>query len=113
MNIPSNFERINNACFSTNGYEFRIEIDGMNEGHVWVFCNDSEPSGFKNCLYFIFDWKSQSYNIRRCKLGDGTVGDDIVGETNFLKKEVLTKTTFIDKFLSQLTEWTINNKLFY
>lgn len=86
MDIPANFEKINDEKFSINGKEFRIALDFMNAGHIWVFRNENDER-FEYCLYFIFDWKSYSYRIRRCKTGLGTTGDDIVGTTNFTKKK--------------------------
>jgi hypothetical protein len=114
MNIPVNFRKINNTTFITNGIKFRIETDSMQDGSVWIFedANDNDKT-FSNCLFFNFNWSTQSYIIRRCELGNGTIGDDIVGSTTFVKKDVESKTSFVDDFLYSLTEWTISTKLFY
>lgn len=114
MNIPENFGKINDTTFTVNGIKFRIETDSMQRGNVWIFedANDSNKA-FSNCLLFYFNWSTQSYIIRRCELGNGSTGDDIVGSTTFTKEFVRSKTAFVDNFLSGLTEWTINNKLFY
>lgn len=105
MQIPNNFHIIDKAKITIKGEKCYIETCKRNDGSVWVFqkngVDDGRSTLFKNrCLYFIFDWDKQSFNIRVCKLGDGMNGTDIKSNEIFNIRYVRSKEMFLEMIIA-------------
>jgi hypothetical protein len=109
MKVPQNFSNIDRLRFSIDMYEFYLEPDGYVNGSVWVF---PQAVSADMCLLFEIDWDINKFSVKRCILGDGTNGDYVIFAEPLEKKNVITKTTFINKFIKETVEWLMNNKLY-
>jgi hypothetical protein len=113
MKVPQNFSRIHKSKFSIDGidtYTFYLEPDNGNfVGSAWVF---PQWESADMCLLFEIDWAMNKFSVKRCIIGDGTNGDYVILSEPIQKKNVITKTTFINKFIKETVEWLINNKLY-
>ncbi len=110
MNIPENFHKINNQTLTLNEYEFYLEFDTMYNGNVYVFPYDK--SRFNDCLWFQIDWCKLKFSVKKCELGKGNFGSDLILDEPFQKKIVITKTTFINKLIGETIDYLIKNKLY-
>jgi hypothetical protein len=109
MKVPQNFTNIDRLKFSIDTYTFYLEPDGDVNGFVWVF---PVATSADMCLLFEIDWAINKFSVKRCILGDGTHGDYVILSEPLEKKNVITKTTFINKFIKETVEWLMNNKLY-
>jgi len=109
MKVPKNFSNIDRLKFSIDTYTFYLEPDGYVNGSAWVF-----PFGESAdmCLLFEIDWAINKFSVKRCILGDGTNGDYVILSEPLEKKNVITKTTFVNNFIKVIVEWLMNNKLY-
>lgn len=106
MKIPENFRKlVHQKELTINGTKFFLDCCQQREGSVWLFQSDNNVSNaiLKGItLYFKFDWNTQTYNVRRCKLGEGTTGTDIALNCIFDKREVQS----LQRFIAMLIEHT-------
>ena len=104
MNIPKNFkDRIHKKELSINGLDFYLENCTHTPGSVWVF--GKQKTNLKgNALYFIFDWKNQTYIIRKCILGDGDDGTDIAKGCIFDKRDIQSLQRFVTMIAQHTTK---------
>ena len=112
MKVPQNFSKIYKSKFSIDGidtYTFYLEPDGDLDGSAWVF---PERASADMCLLFKIDWDINKFSVKRCILGDGTNGDYVIIDEPLQKKNLITKTTFINNFIKVIVEWLMNNKLY-
>jgi hypothetical protein len=109
MKVPQNFNNIDRLKFSIDTYTFYLEPDGYVNGSVWVF---PEAASADMCLLFDIDWDINKFSVKKCKLGDGTWGDYVIIDEPLQKKNLITKTTFINNFIKVIVEWLMNNKLY-
>ena len=104
MNTPKNFKnRVHNKELKINGLDFYLEHCQQNPGSVWLF--GTQTTTIKgNALYFIFDWKNQTYSIRKCILGDGDDGTDIAKGCIFDKRDVQSLQRFVTMIAQHTTK---------
>lgn len=77
MKRPINFGKIDNNDFLINGFsdDFCTQLDRFNEDAVWVFSSGKSLGDY--CVRFIFHWDANQYDIRKCVLDQGTIGEDV------------------------------------
>jgi len=108
MKIPENFYKlVNQKELTINGTKFFLDCCQQKVGSVWLFENENNESKALlkgTTLYFMFDWNTQMYNVRRCKLGEGTAGTDIAKNCIFDKREVQSLQRFIAMLIQHTTK---------
>jgi hypothetical protein len=108
MKIPENFRKlVHQKALTINGTKFYLDCCAQKEGSVWLFENDSNVNNALlkgTTLYFMFDWKNQFYDVRKCILGEGTTGTDIAKNCIFDKREVQSLERFITMLIQHTTK---------
>lgn len=108
MKIPENFKKlIHQKELTIDGTKFYLDCCNQKEGSVWLFEMDSNKTYTLlkgNTLYFMFDWKNQTYTVRKCVLGEGTTGTDIAKNCIFDKREVQSLQRFIAMLIQHTTK---------
>ena len=108
MKIPENFRKlVHQKELIINGTKFYLDCCQQREGSVWLFEKNNNVINALlkgTTLYFMFDWDTQMYNVRRCKLGEGTMGTDIAKNCIFDKKEVQSLERFITMLIQHTTK---------
>ena len=106
MNIPINFDKIDETTFSIDGIDFRIEVDNTELGDIWVY----ECTSRRYPLCFDIDWQNETYDLIKCPPGEGRNGTVMatgVPLTKFLMKDM---DVFINIFLRDTILTLIKHK---
>ena len=110
MKLPENFKKIDQEKFSIGAYNFYLEQDETYNGYVFVF--PGAGNSLEHCLWFQIDWNQNKYSVRKCELGLGTAGSDLILDEPFQRKLVITKTTFINNFIRETVDYLMANRLY-
>jgi hypothetical protein len=106
MKAPKNFDKINLKHFTTpTGNEYKMGIE--HEDLVWAF---REPDTTPYCLAVVFNWKMETYEVKRAKNGMGTKWDKTLHEGNINKQLMGTMDEFIDWFSKVITVFEYDYK---
>jgi len=93
MKKPENFRKIDGITFETRmGTKYKFTTNDV-EPELWVF---TQPDNTNYVLAFVIDWKSETYEIKRAKNGDGTNWIDTLFQGNFTSQPMKTINSFID-----------------
>lgn len=108
MNIPQNFEKIQNWAFEIDENNFKIETCNLTNGNFFVFGGGHNKN---YCLYFNMYWADKTYVVRKCAAGDGSRGSDI-SQFNLHTQIIKTPKDFVERMVIQTINWLIENKLY-
>lgn len=108
MNVPHNFDKINNYEFIIDGKNFRIETSNGTHGNLFVFGDEYNEN---YCLYFNINWIDKAYEVRKCPRGLGSAGEGL-NESVLYNKDVKTLYTFINNIVVNTIRYLIKNKLY-
>ena len=110
MKAPKNFDKINLKHFTTpTGNEYKIGIEDWKDetSLVWAF---REPDTTTYCLAVEFNWKMETYEVKRAKNGKGTNWDNTRHEGPINKQVMGTMDEFIDWFSKLITVFEYDYK---
>jgi len=97
MKRPENFEKIDAVEFDIDGHSFFFDLDKMQNKEqsswVWVFCNGEVLGDY--AVLFELKWEHDCYSMKKCVLGEGTIGNYIFQDDLIHPKWMKTKDTFI------------------
>jgi len=110
MNIPQNFEKIDGVKFDLNGRRYRIEVDNMEKGDVWVY-SDNYLNGDIWPLCFDIDWENERYALIKCQPGDGRNGTSIATNAALTKYLMKNADSFVNTFIKDIVNILLNSKL--
>ena len=108
MATINNFNKIHDARFRIDMVECRIEVETWNN-NVWVY-EDVHDIFNGHALWFEFNWKVNSFNVKKCERGSGNVGTYVVQDAFIDLDSIKTSDTFI-AFLKFIAERLVWNKL--
>ena len=98
MKRPVNFNKIDRIDFELMGHSFHIDLDALQnkKEHNWVWVMPSGSILGDYVVLFELKWEHDCYSMKKCVLGEGTMGNYIF-QDNHLNKDVLkTKDDFIN-----------------
>lgn len=75
-----NFNRLNgNSITTSNGNSFMFEIGMHERNDLYIFDGGDSlhPLQGKYCTLMTINWDVNTFDIRKCILGQGTAGEDI------------------------------------
>jgi hypothetical protein len=107
MNIPINFDKIDETKFSIDGIDFRIEVDNNELGDMWVY----ECTSRRYPLCFDIDWKKETYALIKCAPGDGRNGTVLATDSPLMIHLMRDADSFIQSFLKDTIRTLITNNL--
>lgn len=108
MNVPHNFDKINNYEFLIDEKNFRIETSNETYGDLFVFGYEHNVN---YCLYFNINWIDKTYEVRKCPRGLGSAGEDL-NQFVLYNKDVKTLNTFLNNTIIETIHHLIKNKLY-
>ena len=98
MKRPVNFETIDSVDFEINGVPFYTDLDNLQNkketSWVWVFCNGQLLGDY--AVLFELKWEHDCYSMKKCVLGEGTIGDYIFQDNWISTKWIKTKDEFVE-----------------
>lgn len=98
MKKPENFAKIDRVDFEMDGYSFYFDFDNLqnyeDRNWIWVFCNGEILGDY--CIKFELKWEHNCYSMKRCVVGEGTVGDWIFQDNLLTTDMVKTKDIFVN-----------------
>jgi len=97
MKKPENFNKVDNAMIKFGNTQ--IEIDVCNDG---FFAQQTPEANWKNCVLFEMNWDKNQYNVKICKIGDGTDGWYLHEGLPIPKAHMLTVERFKDFAISNM-----------
>ena len=107
MNIPQNFEKIDNVKFNIDGSYYHIEADHTEPGDVWVY----EDTGRRHPLCFDIDWQKQTYALIKCSPGNGRSGNVLATDALLIPHLMKDMDSFINTFIKDTVTTLIKNNL--
>ena len=86
---PQNFKKLHGKQITrvdgSGLTDFVLEVSGTGSGDsVWIFDKGADKTfrahGDQNgyCTFMYIDWELKQYSLKRCRLGEGTRGEDLV-----------------------------------
>lgn len=108
MNVPHNFDKINNYEFLIDGNNFKIETSNENHGNFFVFGDEYNE---KYCLYFDIDWIDKNFVVTKCGRGQGSHGT-FINQFVLYNTDVKTLKTFLNNTIIETIHYLIKNKLY-
>lgn len=97
MKRPVNFETIDAIDFDTMGISFHTDLDLLQNkkesSWVWVFPNGGGLGDY--VVLFELKWEHDCYSMKKCILGEGTIGDYIFQDHLLSNFFIKTKDAFI------------------
>lgn len=105
MRPVQNFRKLHESEVVTkNGNNFFIEVGSGNDNAIWIFDN-VRGHGIQQeyCTLLTLDWQTNSFDLRRCILGQGDIGEDIHNKLTLPIIRCKTKLEFIN-FVTELVE---------
>ena len=109
MNIPQNFEKIDGTKFDLNGTDYRIEVDHMEKGDVWVYADNYFNENISP-LCFDIDWQRETYTLIKCPPGQGRNGSVLATDVPLIRFLMKDSNAFVNSFLKDIISYLINNK---
>lgn len=98
MKRPVNFDKIDSIDFEMLGNSFYFDLDQQNDKNesswVWVFCNGQILGDY--AILFELKWEHNCYSMKKCVLGEGTMGDYIFQDNWISTKWIKTKDEFVE-----------------
>jgi len=110
MNIPQNFEKITNQTFQIGNNKFRLDVDNQAPGDVWVY-SDNYTMGERWPLCFDIDWQRETYEVIKCKPGEGRSGDVLAKDAPLIKFLMKDAHSFVHVFLKDIVSTLMNTNL--
>jgi hypothetical protein len=107
MRPIQNFEKLHETKVTTqkgNPFLFEIGKESIPNIGVWIFDNLNN-GGIQGqyCTHIRIDWQTNSFDLRKCKLGEGLIGEDIHKKLTLPIRRCKTKDEFIN-FVTDLIE---------
>lgn len=110
MKAPKNFDKIHLKHFTApSGSEYKIGIEETYEDNhiVWAF---KQPDNTMYCLALVFNWKLETYEVKRAENGRGTIWDKTLHEGGINKNSIKSMHDFIDWFSKVITVFEYDYK---
>ena len=98
MKRPVNFETIDAVDFEIHGHSCHTDLDKLQNKEknswVWVFPDGGVLGDY--VVLFELKWEHDCYSMKKCVLGEGTMGNYIF-QDNWLRRDIIkTKDDFIN-----------------
>ena len=103
MKRPENFRKIQCITFGTkSGSTYKFSVDTNDDSILWVF---PKPDNTKYSLAFCFDWKNETYEIKRAESGNGKNWEDTLHRGNYTIQPMKTMDSFIDWIYNRIIQF--------
>lgn len=105
MRPVENFTKLHgNEVTTPKGNQFFFEVGTGSSNAIWIFDND-RGSGIQGdyCTLMTIDWESNSFDLRKCVLGQGLTGQNIHNKLTLPIRRCKTKSEFLN-FVTELIE---------
>jgi hypothetical protein len=111
MATINNFNKIHDTKIKIDNVECRIEVERW-YNNVWIYEDDNSTVNIFNghALWFEFNWKVNSFNVKKCETGHGNVGTYVVQDASIDLDSIKTSDAFI-KFVKFIAARLVWNKL--
>ena len=105
MRPIENFTKLHeNEVTTPAGNQFVFEVGTHSPSSIWIFDN-VRGSGIQEeyCTLMTIDWLNNSFDLRKCQLGQGFTGEDIHNKLTLPIRRCKTKAEFVS-FVTELVE---------
>jgi hypothetical protein len=105
MRPIQNFTKLHESEVTTpKGNSFFFEVGSGSDCSIWIFDN-VRGSGIQGdyCTLMTIDWQTNSFDLRKCQLGQGFTGEDIHNKLTLPIRRCKTKAEFVS-FVTELVE---------
>ena len=111
MTTINNFDKIHDTKIKIDNVECRIEVERW-RNNLWLYEDKDSIADIFNghALWFEFNWKVNSFNVKKCETGRGNVGTYVVQDASIDLDSIKTSDTFI-AFVKFIAERLVCNKL--